>query len=337
MASPQDMEQVARIAGRQLGAEAPAQTAPAEKPQADPKPTAQEQANEVGSPETEGDKSQMEAVIYEIEMNGNKRNLTPQQIASTFERYSKLNHQHAQMKPVIDLAQQLMSATKGDSAKAAGMMKHALQALTKNTKLGRAQEAQQPGVAQARTQSAPISDMETALKQYEDENAITLPPGYREQMAKMSQMEQMMSKQMQAMNMILNQAKQGAQQGAQSAQAAQSDRMMAVQQSIANNLDRVQQKYGFEDSEANDFMVFAGERGYTTEDFADLNLLDRVANDYRSVKLSPELERLKEQNARRQSFLRTQGSSPTGGADIAKAPDNTLDRLAQMAMNKRSG
>ena len=83
-------------------------------------------------------------------------------------------------------------------------------------------------------------------------------------------------------------------------------------------------------------MVFAGERGYTTEDFADINLLDRVANDYKSVKVSPEFERLKEQNARRQSFLRTQTSTPMGNVEAAKGGDNTLDRLAQNAMSRRN-
>lgn len=327
----QDMEQVARIAGRQLGAEQP----PAEKPEADPNPTPQEQASAVGSPETEGDKSQMEAVIYEIEMNGNKRNLTPQQIASTFERYSKLNHQHAQMKPVLELAQQLMTATKGDPGKAANMMRNALSAMTKNTQLGN-NRPKQEGVAAPQTQAPASTNMDEELAKYEEENAITLPPGYREQMAKLGQMEQMMGQQMKAMQMVLGQARQGAQEGSQAAQAAQADRMMVVQQSIANNLDRVQQKYGFADEEANDFMVFAGERGYTTEDFADINLLDRVANDYKSVKVSPEFERLKEQNARRQSFLRTQTSTPMGNAEAAKGGDNTLDRLAQNAMSRRN-
>lgn len=327
----QDMEQVARIAGRQLGAEQP----PAEKPEADPNPTPQEQASAVGSPETEGDKSQMEAVIYEIEMNGNKRNLTPQQIASTFERYSKLNHQHAQMKPVLELAQQLMTATKGDPGKAANMMRNALSAMTKNTQLGN-NRPKQEGVAAPQTQAPASTNMDEELAKYEEENAITLPPGYREQMAKLGQMEQIMGQQMKAMQMVLGQARQGAQEGSQAAQAAQADRMMVVQQSIANNLDRVQQKYGFADEEANDFMVFAGERGYTTEDFADINLLDRVANDYKSVKVSPEFERLKEQNARRQSFLRTQTSTPMGNAEAAKGGDNTLDRLAQNAMSRRN-
>lgn len=327
----QDMEQVARIAGRQLGAEQP----PAEKPEADPNPTPQEQASAVGSPETEGDKSQMEAVIYEIEMNGNKRNLTPQQISSTFERYSKLNHQHAQMKPVLELAQQLMTATKGDPGKAANMMRNALSAMTKNTQLGN-NRPKQEGVAAPQTQAPPRTSIEEQLAKYEEENAITLPPGYREQMSKLGQMEQMMGQQMKAMQMVLGQARQGAQQGSQAAQAAQADRMMVVQQSIANNLDRVQQKYNFADEEANDFMVFAGERGYTTEDFADINLLDRVANDYKSVKVSPEFERLKEQNARRQSFLRTQTSTPMGNAEAAKGGDNTLDRLAQSAMSRRN-
>ena len=198
MANPQDMEQVARIAGQQLGA-----PAPAEKPEADPKPTTQETAQKVGSPETEGDRSQMEAVMYEIEVNGNKRNLTPQQISSTLERYSSLNHQHAQMKPVIELAKQLMQGTKGDANQAAGLITKALRAMTKNTELGRATEQKQAGTATPQTKATMQQSMEEALAKYEEDNAITLPPGYREQMMKLGQMEQMMGKQMQAMNSIL--------------------------------------------------------------------------------------------------------------------------------------
>lgn len=345
MANPQDLDQVARIAASKLGAEqAPAaapQAAPQPqaKPEADPRPTAQEKANEVGSPETEGDKSQMESVIYEVDFNGQKRQLTPQQITSTFDRYAKMNHQHAQMKPVMEIAQQLMSATKGDSAKAADLMKNALMAMSKNTTMGKKAPEQQPNgnpqnTAKPVTQMPTSNDMEAALKQYEDENAITLPPGYREQMAKMSQMERLMGKQMQAMQAMLGQAKASGQQGLDAAKAAQMDRRNVIQQSIANNLDRAQQKYGLEDGEAQDFMTFAGERGYTLEDFSDANLLDRVAGDYKSVRSSGELERLKQQNARRQSFLRTQESSPMGAAS-GNSGEGTLERLAMKAMQNR--
>ena len=88
-------DQIARIAAKQLTGEAPKEkTAPAEDA------TPQEQAAQVASPQTEGDKTQEAAVMYKVKMGDKERTLTPQQISSTFERYRDLNHKQAQMKPL---------------------------------------------------------------------------------------------------------------------------------------------------------------------------------------------------------------------------------------------
>ena len=99
---------ISRIASNQLGV--PTQQAQTQQPappatqQQAPKPkdTATEQAASKGSPDTEGDKMVAEAVVYEIDFgetdkdgNKKKRELTPNQIKSTFERYSALNHKNA--------------------------------------------------------------------------------------------------------------------------------------------------------------------------------------------------------------------------------------------------
>ena len=115
MATPQSPEQMAAavdsLASKRMGVEqqvAPApQGAPAQKPEQ--KETSADQVAEKGSPETEGDKVGADAIIYDIDFgDGQNRQLTPQQIKSTFERYSAMNYKNAQYKPVMDLVEQIM-------------------------------------------------------------------------------------------------------------------------------------------------------------------------------------------------------------------------------------
>jgi hypothetical protein len=82
MARQPDTDQVARIAASQMGIPAP--EAPA-KPKEAPE-TAQEKAIAAASPETEGDKSQAEAIIYNVKIGDEDRQLSPSQIAGTYER-----------------------------------------------------------------------------------------------------------------------------------------------------------------------------------------------------------------------------------------------------------
>ena len=122
MATPQSQEQmlaaVDNIAAKRMGVE-PQQAAPAPAPQAapptppqmpePPKETSNDKAAEKGSPDTEGDKMTAEAIVYSVDFgDGNMRDLTPQQIKSTFERYSAMNYKNAQYKPVYDIVDQIM-------------------------------------------------------------------------------------------------------------------------------------------------------------------------------------------------------------------------------------
>ena len=65
-------------------------------------------------------------------------------------------------------------------------------------------------------------------------------------------------------------------------------------------------------------MMFAGERGYSVEDFIDPKLTEQVVQDFKAVKDTPEFERLKGINSRRQSF--TGVLTPGAGANGAAAP-----------------
>lgn len=325
-----DQDQIARIASKQLGeapkeANAPAQNA-----------TPQEQAAQVASPQTEGDKAQEAAVMYKIQMGDKERQLTPQQIASTFERYRDLNHKQAQMKPVMDLAEKMMNAGGIDGQTAAKLMQASMQAYTKNAQMGRNRPAQENVAApQQPSPNAQQPNLDAEFKKYEDENAISLPPGYREAAARLNAMEQRLAQGMQMMQQMNSRMGQQAQQGVQSAQQAQGDRMAAVEQSIRNNLDRAQQAAGLPDEAVGDFQTYAGERGYTAEDFADSNLTMKVVQDFANQRNTPEFQRLKDMSARRQAFLQTQSGSPAA-APAKPQGDMTMARMAAKAIAARN-
>tara|TARA_B100000035_G_scaffold28737_1_gene22144 strand:+ start:2214 stop:3218 length:1005 start_codon:yes stop_codon:yes gene_type:complete len=331
MATP-DQEQVARIAAQQLGAEAPAPAEQAEAPT-----TPQEQAAETGSPTTEGDRVQQDPVVYKVKMGDEERALSPEQISSTFARYKDLNFRNAQMKPINQFAEQLMEKSGANPDQIAKLMQASVQAFTKNAQMGQNRPAQQ-GVAQPQ-QPAPTAqqpNIEEEFSKYEDENAISLPPGYREGMGRIERMEQQLSQGMNMLNQVLARSQQGAQQGMQAAQTAQVDRDTAIKQTISNNLDRAQQSAQLPDGDGNDFMRYAGERGYTIEDFADANLTMKVVNDYKNAKNTPEFARLQEMANRREAFLKSQSGGPASAPAQAQG-DDTLMRLGATALAKNLG
>ena len=324
-------DQIARIAAKQLTGEAPKEkTAPAEDA------TPQEQAAQVASPQTEGDKTQEAAVMYKVKMGDKERTLTPQQISSTFERYRDLNHKQAQMKPVMDLAEKMMSAGNIDGGTAAKLMEASMQAYTKNAQMGRNRPAQENVAAPEQpSPNAQQPNLDAEFKKYEDENAISLPPGYREAAARLNAMEQRLGQGMQMLNQMTQRMGQQAQQGIQSAQQAQGDRMQAVEQTIRTNLDRAQQAAGLPDDAVTDFQTYAGERGYTAEDFADSALTMKVVQDFANERNTPEFQRLKDMSSRRQAFLQTQQGSPAAPA-AKPTGDDTMARMAAKALADRN-
>ena len=348
--NPQDADQINRIAAATLGGAPAPQGAPQQQaaPAAPQKPadaptTEQEAASQAGAPQTEGDKSQQDPVTYKVKFGDQERELTEAQIAQTFERYRDLNHKHASMKPIVGLAERMMQASGARPDQLAQYMEAAAKAFTKNAQFG-GNRPKGPGVAQPQ-QPGPnagqpmAANLDDEFRKYEDENAISLPPGYRENMTRMQRMEQAMQSQMGMMQQMLSRMSGAAQQGAQSAQSAQADRQQVVQGTIANNLDRAQQQAGLADEDGQAFMAYAGERGYTIEDFADPDLTMAVVGDFKNHKNTPEFERLQSAMQRREAFLKTGNPSAAGGAPGGTKPqgDPTLERLASAAMQKRQG
>tara|TARA_Y100000287_G_scaffold105848_1_gene84869 strand:+ start:271 stop:1287 length:1017 start_codon:yes stop_codon:yes gene_type:complete len=331
-----DADQVARIAAAQMGAPAPE---PKPEPKEAPE-TPQEKAVAAASPETEGDKSQAEAIIYNVKIGDQDRQLSPSQIAGTYERYRDLNFKQAQMKPVNDLAGLIMEKTGKGPEEAAKLMAAGLKAMSKNAQMGQARPKQegvaQPVAPQQGDAASASAKLNEEFQKYEDENAISLPPGYQQMNSEIAEMKRMMGQMVNMNQNIMQQAMAAGQQGNQSREEAMQSREDAIANTIRNNLDKAQQQAGLPDEALDDFRAYALERGYTAEDFADMGLTSKVVNDFKNQMNAPEFERIREMAARREAYLRSQSGGPTSQA-AETGGDDTLARLAANAMNKRMG
>ena len=344
--NPQDaMAAVDRLASNQMGV-TPTQTqTPA--PEKKKEDSNEGKAAEKGSPETEGDKMTAEAIIYEIEFGDGsdpktKRKLTPQQIKSTFERYSALNFRNAKYKPVMDVIEQYMRKNPGANTKeVAQILSNLAKSEESNPTMGNTQ-GDKPGVYE-KDAAVKSGDMEASLKKWEEENAASLPPGYKEMMmsgaqgnAGMQQMQQQINQLSQLLRGVLANSQGVADAAKNQVANSQAQSVAAVQQQIANNIDRVQQALGLPDTAANDFMIFAAERGFTMEDFVDPQMTIKVMQDFKNSMNSPEMERMKAIAERRQAFTGSLGQTPA--ATPTNAPTetaSTLDNLINKTMSKR--
>jgi hypothetical protein len=137
---------------------------------------------------------------------------------------------------------------------------------------------------------------------------------------------------MQAVEGMMRNAQGSAQQGAELAASGIADKSSAMATRISNNLDRMAQKTGLGEDQAEDFRIFAFERGYTSEDFLDPQLAMKVGTDYKNSIESGDMERLREIAKRRQAFTGTVGNTPqsemASETGVEAEGDPTLNRLA---------
>ena len=331
MAKPQDPQQAAaaidKIASQQMGVQpqAPQQAAPA--PEA--KDSAEDKASAKGSPDTEADKMDAEAITYDI----NGKQLSAKQISSTMDRYAALNHKHMQMSPIFNLAEKVMKANPNASSKqVADKIDALIKGQTSNPTLGNT-KGEKSGDA------PPPEDMDAAMAKWEKDNAATLPPMYKEMMAgatrqgqTMAQMQQQLGQTQQMLQAVLAQSQgvaDAAKAGVQQSENAQVD---AIQKTIATNVDRVQQHLNIPDEQAEPFMAFAAERGFTMEDFINPSLTLKVMTDFKNNLNSPEMERIMNIAKRRQAMTGSFGSTPTSGPVGETAQPTRFDDFASKAM-----
>lgn len=317
-------------------------------------PTDKREATEkAAAPQTEGDKitepaaepvsNEELSALYKIKIGDSERELTDKQIAGTFERYRDLNFKHSQMKPVIDTVNQLMERTGLDADTMNNEIIAALKAKQHNPQMG--QQSNEPNATQQGEKRDAPNEMISGdmLSQYEEQNAVQLPPGYRELVANKDATSQQLAQMQQMMQQLLAQSQGVANAARQAGQQQAVDRAQLMQQRIGQNIDTAAQRHlGSQSPEvANDFLAYIYERGYTTDDFVDPALADRAMGDFANMRNQPEMERLRQAAQRRQafSFNGTMGNTAGGGAAAAAdtAPATTLDKLTDAAMTKRFG
>jgi hypothetical protein len=329
-----------RLAAAQLGGAAGPQMPPAAGPQMPQPPqppaperaTAQETATEQAAPKDESRKIAEDAIVYEVEFGpDDKRKLTPAQIKSTMERYAALNHEHANMKPVMEVAKALMQRYGANSQQFAEALANLVKAQESNPTMGNTQ-GRQPDKAGVQQPNTPEAD---PLAKWEEENAASLPPGYRDLMSTQRQMQQMLMQTQQMMQSMMARGQGVADAARVATQDVQSQRTQAIRQTIANNLDRAQQALQLPDTAAQDFMTFAAERGFTLEDFIDPQMTQKVMSDFRSVMQTPEMERLRGIAERRQAYTGMLGSAPSAPAQTPDPSQAPFDRMVQGAMARR--
>jgi len=317
-------------------------------------PTDKREATEkAAAPQTEGDKvtepaaepvsNEELSALYKIKIGDSERELTDKQIAGTFERYRDLNFKHSQMKPVIDTVNQLMERTGLDAETMNNEIIAALKAKQHNPQMG--QQSNEPNATQQGDKREAPNEMISGdmLSQYEEQNAVQLPPGYRELVAGRDAQSQQLAQMQMMMQQLLAQSQGVANAARQAGQQQAMDRGQLMQQRIGQNIDQAAQRHlGSQSPEmADDFLAYIYERGYTTDDFVDPALADRAMGDFANMRNQPEMERLRQAAQRRQafSFNGTMGNTAGGGAAAAAdtAPATTLDKLTDAAMTKRFG
>lgn len=321
---------VQELAAQALGAEPPAPAPGAAAPAEGETPTVSEQATELASPKTEGDISEQDSVIYDVDFNGKKRQLTPQQIASTFDRYANMNHRWqtevAPLAPIMEFAKGILANAQANGQSIspqdlAAFLQEAAQRHSTSSFGGDQTGAQPP---------AATTNGEDPFAKWEEDNAVSLPPGFRESNQKINNLEQQLNQTNQLLMAIL-QRQQGVAQAAQGqAQTAQNDRVQAVRQTIANNLNLAQQQAGLPDEAEQDFFNFASARGYTIEDFIDPQLTMAVVTDFKNNMNSPEMERLRAIAQRRQSYTGSMQSAPGASGSSPAKPNEDQQYLASL-------
>ena len=341
--SPSDAANVAALGATRLGADpnampqgeanaasAAPQAGQTQTPSADgtAAPSALDAGQSQGAPQTEGDKQDLPPMKYKINMNGEDRELTPEQISGTFDRYAKQVQMADAMRPVTNLYMQAAKDNPGLTPEK--FAKTLLQMANQPNKEMGGQD-QKPN--QSQTPGKTAEEISAEFEKWEKDNAASLPPGYKDMMTTNQGLQQGMKQMMGMMQQVLGRSQGQLDVAQQAAGQAQGQAVNNAKQRIANNLSSVQQKLGLPDSAESDFMMFAAERGFTMEDFLDPMLTLKVATDFKNGMQSGEVERLRGIAERRQAFTGTAPTQPGAGAAASPSEDQNLAAL----VNKRLG
>lgn len=340
-----DANLIDQLSAQQLGVEPQAAQQPPAAAQQPPQPTAQEKATAEVSPKTEA--SSAKADPFEFFDAGNGKVYTPDQLRGITSRYSDLNHKHqtefAPNSKSISFINQIrqQAAAEGqvlDDDQMSQILEIALTAYAQNPTMGNKGQQppannQNPGRTNISidTQTGSTPDMESALAEWEQQNAVSLPPMYKDAIAKTGSLEQQIA----ALNETVQQLTKTGLQTSQNAetQLNQAKQMNADtgKQQVVNNLARIQNEFQFPDEAEQDFMAFVQGRGYDVWELMDYNLAKTLASDFKNNQQAPDLERFRQMAQRRQAFTGNLTPSPGGtGSTPPPAADPQMDDINAM-------
>ncbi len=361
-----NQELIAQIAAQKLGpaqGQAPAQMAPPQgqapqapaaptaPPKADPAPTNMEKAQSKIAP-TDPQQQPAKAEVQFIKLG--EKEYTDSQLQGMMGRYKDLNYKHAQNKPVMDVIEQIITSAKNSGYDAkpdevAGLVEASMRAYLKNPQMGQQKSKDSESKQQAKQpMSSDGDEVETdndpdgMYEQWEKENAVKLPPGFRETAKSSKEMGKKLDDMMAMFQQVIQggldggQAKQEAGQQVQQAQTMQAD---AANKMISNNLNQSFQQAGIgtDPQTRSDFRMFAAQRGYDFPDFMDAGLTATVVADYKANKDAPEVQRLREIAQKRQAFTGMVEGAPGAAGGSPKAPaDPMLASMIGTAMKNRN-
>lgn len=332
--------------------------APPAKPKASEKPTDMEKAASKLEPKDSGSVSDEESIRM---VKIGDREFAESQIKGMYERYTKLNHQWqtevAPNKASLAVINNLVKMAKdsGHDVKpdeVAALIDAAVKAYVKNPTMGGddkkagkigADEGKQAMSGKVNTNLGDNDDeMEESFSSWEKENAVSLPPGFKDVYKANKSMEQKMQAMLDVVQqLITGQSADGnaVATGAEALKKANQLSSNAATSMIRNNLNQAfsSSQIPSDDATKADFRMFAMQRGYDFPDFMDPELTATVVADYKANKDAPEIERLRGVMKKRQAFSGLDTSTPGagGGASAQAGADPMLSGLVDKAMAGR--
>ena len=364
--TPEDMGLIDAVASQQMGvapqSPQPDPAAPEAQPNQETPKTPQESATEALPPTVEGSKPAQEPFeFFTVDMgDGRSQTYTPDQLRGIATRYSDLNYRHqtevAPIKKSIGVLSQIRDAAKQegvdiDDDKLSELLLQSLKAMSHNPTMGGDHDEGDDGTDPNRqdvsinTRQNNVQDptnLENMLSQWESDNAVTLPPMYKDAISRTGNLEQKIGE-------LTELVQQLAQAGASTATAAEGQladaknlRAEAGKQQLVNNLQFIQQKYQFPDEAENDFMNFVQGRGYDVMELLDRDLAEKLASDFKAVQQGPELDRFRQMAQRRQAFTGNTAPSAGGGDTNTATPpapsqdDQFIGEMTDEIMKQRN-
>ncbi|MDG1414460.1 MAG: hypothetical protein P8R39_03845 [Alphaproteobacteria bacterium] len=332
MPSSEEVLQAA-VASR-LGPQAEAAAQAAQAPQAPQAPEAQANTHEMAiaaaSPQTEDNAQSETPVSYEVKFpDGNSRSFTNEQLAGVLSRYPKMNAMHADMKPVYEAAQKMNLSPEDIVAR--------LSPRSNEDKPTAPSAGNSPSQADQIIGNEQLSQLATALKSWEDTNAVAAPPGYAQIVQNGVEMQQAI---MVLADKVSNMSQGAAQVAAatQEAQMANADNSnAAMQQRIANNLNMMQQQLGLPDEDSQAFEQHMMNNGLVLEDMLNMDLALETGRNFMNAKNAPEFERLQRVQNDRSAYTEQSAGTPSASGEppqLSQA-EQTLSRLTEKAMQSR--